>query len=101
MEWWKETLPDVPGANYTCDDGAPTVRGGTKKGQEGIMKSMLKKGLAKLPTELKDHVFGQVDGFPMTMLDAKNLRTELMKERKKFVKKHWKELRNSNSFSLR
>ncbi|KAJ3535176.1 hypothetical protein NMY22_g6606 [Coprinellus aureogranulatus] len=101
MEWWKETLPDVPGANYTCDDATSTAgRGGAKKGQGG-MKSVLMKGLAKLPTELKDHVFGQVDGFPMTMIDAKNLRTELMKERKKFVKKHWKELRNSNSFSLR
>lgn len=103
MEWWKETAPDIPGANYTCDDAATTpARGGVgRKGQEGMVKSVLMKGLAKLPMELKDHVFGQVDGFPMTVLDAKNLRTELMKERKKFVKKHWKELRNSNSFSLR
>jgi len=41
-------------------------------------------GLNKLPLELKDEIFKQLD-FPMTMDDAKEFRLKLMNERRKFT----------------
>ncbi|CAA7268673.1 unnamed protein product [Cyclocybe aegerita] len=46
-------------------------------------------GLDKLPRELKDEVFNEVkDGFPISLKEAKELREELMEERKAFEIKH-------------
>ena len=41
--------------------------------------------LGRLPLELKDHVYDQVEGFPMSMQTAKELRLELMEERKNYT----------------
>lgn len=38
--------------------------------------------LEKLPQELRDRVYGEVHGFPLTMERAKTVREELMEERK-------------------
>jgi hypothetical protein len=40
--------------------------------------------LRKLPQEVKDNIFSQVE-MPITMKHAKDLRLELMEERKQFV----------------
>ncbi|RXW17917.1 hypothetical protein EST38_g7937 [Candolleomyces aberdarensis] len=58
------------------------------------------KGLDKLPVELKDSVFEAVDGFPITLKEAKEYREKLMEERKKFVRDHAKSLMAYNAFSL-
>ncbi|KAF6744132.1 hypothetical protein DFP72DRAFT_1095567 [Ephemerocybe angulata] len=85
MEWWRETLPEEVPAGTTGNprDSVSSVGGGKQKRPEG-----------------RDHVFGQVNGFPMTKIDAKHIRVDLMKEKKRFVKAHQKELLNSNSFTL-
>ncbi|EDR01452.1 uncharacterized protein LACBIDRAFT_295569 [Laccaria bicolor S238N-H82] len=41
-----------------------------------------------LPVELQDHVFGNVEDFPITLEDAKEIRLELMDERKHLMIKH-------------
>ncbi|KAF8154459.1 hypothetical protein B0H34DRAFT_789969 [Crassisporium funariophilum] len=41
--------------------------------------------LPNLPLEVQDHIFHQMDDFPLTMKVAKDLRLELMEERKVFV----------------
>ncbi|KAM6502962.1 Protein of unknown function (DUF4246) domain containing protein [Amanita muscaria] len=41
--------------------------------------------LGKLPLELKDDIYEIVEGFPISMEKAKEVRLELMDERKKFV----------------
>ena len=45
-------------------------------------------GNSALPVELQDVVFDAIDGFPITLEEAKGLRCELMKERKWFVVVH-------------
>ena len=51
--------------------------------------SEVKTALDKLPQELRDEVFGEVkDGFPIGLEEAKELRAELMEERKGFELKH-------------
>ncbi|CAA7260755.1 unnamed protein product [Cyclocybe aegerita] len=46
-------------------------------------------GLDRLPQELKDEVFGEVQGgFPISLEEAKELRKELMEERKRIQVKH-------------
>ncbi|KAJ3513910.1 hypothetical protein NLJ89_g2677 [Agrocybe chaxingu] len=46
-------------------------------------------GLDRLPQELKDEVFSEVQGgFPISLEEAKELRKELMEERKRFQVKH-------------
>ena len=48
-----------------------------------------KGGISELPLELQDAIFdGVFDGFPITLEEAKGLRRELMKERKRFVVAH-------------
>ncbi|KAJ3513544.1 hypothetical protein NMY22_g15008 [Coprinellus aureogranulatus] len=47
-------------------------------------------GLDRLPEELKDKVFEEVEGFPITLREAVQLREELMEERKAFIRKHAK-----------
>jgi len=43
------------------------------------------RGLAKLSPELTDMVFERVEGFPISMEDAKKVRLDLMKERSQQV----------------
>jgi hypothetical protein len=42
----------------------------------------------KLPAEIQNEIFRHVDDFPIGMEEAKELRLELMEERKAFLKKH-------------
>lgn len=56
-------------------------------------------GISGLPIELQDAVFDAVDGFPITLDEAKRLRGELMKERKRFVVAHGEAFEESE-FSL-
>jgi hypothetical protein len=55
--------------------------------------------IAELPMELQDHVFGQVEDFPLSLDEAKESRLELMEERKDFVVWHDEEFQ-SHTFSL-
>ncbi|KAG2003632.1 hypothetical protein CC2G_004221 [Coprinopsis cinerea AmutBmut pab1-1] len=57
-------------------------------------------GLARLPVEIRDYVYDQVDEFPISLVEAKKLREELMEERKRFVLNHENALDNVISFSL-
>ena len=76
LDWWrKATSSPVPG-------GLPT------------------KGLDKLPVELQDQVFDSVDGFPISLKEAKELRDELMAERMNFVRSHKRHVKRVNAFSL-
>ena len=60
----------------------------------------LEKGrISDLPVELQDHVFGQVEDFPLSLKEAKELRLELMEERKDFVIRHDEEFKQY-TFSL-
>ncbi|KAJ2912992.1 hypothetical protein MD484_g7417, partial [Candolleomyces efflorescens] len=56
--------------------------------------------LGKLPLELRDQVFEGVEEFPITLDDAKNIRLELMEERKRFVLNHTSAVNQMNEFSL-
>lgn len=56
-------------------------------------------GISDLPVELQDHVFGQVEDFPLSLKEAKELRLELMEERKNFVVRHDEEFKQ-HQFSL-
>jgi Protein of unknown function (DUF4246) len=59
-----------------------------------------KKGaLAVLPLELQDQVFNEVEGFPISLEEAKEQRLELMEERKRFVFSHERSFEDS-FFSL-
>ncbi|PPQ74093.1 hypothetical protein CVT24_012938, partial [Panaeolus cyanescens] len=42
-------------------------------------------GLGQLPVELQNHIFDEVEGFPLGMDEAQALRLELMEERKAYV----------------
>jgi hypothetical protein len=53
----------------------------------------------KLPAEILDDIIRHVEEFPMGMEEAKELRLELMEERKVFVKKHDGQF-TSEAFSL-
>ncbi|KAH6912099.1 hypothetical protein BKA70DRAFT_1535253 [Coprinopsis sp. MPI-PUGE-AT-0042] len=53
-----------------------------------------------LPLELQDHVYSEVDGFPISLKDAKALREELMDERRDFVLQHSDIFESSLIFSL-
>ncbi|KAG5634945.1 hypothetical protein H0H81_000256 [Sphagnurus paluster] len=70
-------------ANVPCQQRAwwrEAVLGGLN---EGTIPG--KKGLAGLPLEIKDQVFNGVDDFPISLEEAKQIRLELMEERKTFV----------------
>ena len=56
-------------------------------------------GFSELPVELQDAIFDGVDGFPITLEEAKRLRCELMEERKRFVIAHGEAFEDSE-FSL-
>lgn len=58
-----------------------------------------KSAISNLPVELQDHVFGQVEDFPLSLKEAKELRLELMEERKNFVVLHDEEFKQ-HTFSL-
>lgn len=62
LDWWKD-------ANITR-----SVQPGSNRGL-----------LDSLPIEVQNQVFDQVEGFPISLEEAKKLRLELMEERKKFV----------------
>lgn len=57
-------------------------------------------GLDKLPVELKDRVYEEIEEFPITLREAKELRDELMEERKYFIREHAKAVQEYNAFSL-
>ncbi|KAH6891805.1 hypothetical protein BKA70DRAFT_1326180 [Coprinopsis sp. MPI-PUGE-AT-0042] len=44
--------------------------------------------LGDLPNELKECIYGEVDGFPISLEEAGKAREDLMEERKAFVMKH-------------
>ena len=46
------------------------------------------RALGSIPREVHEFIVDEVDGFPMTMEQAKAWRLELMEERKTFVKEH-------------
>lgn len=48
----------------------------------------LNRALSRLPRELRDGVVTHVDGFPISMDEAKEVRLELMEERKSFAIAH-------------
>ncbi|EFI27114.1 hypothetical protein CC1G_14939 [Coprinopsis cinerea okayama7 len=77
MDWWREEF-ETPPMNLK---GINTV------------------GLEKLPLELQDHVLDGVD-FPISLAEAKQLRGELMEERKNFVLDHGRAFEGSICFSL-
>ncbi|EDR09860.1 uncharacterized protein LACBIDRAFT_318108 [Laccaria bicolor S238N-H82] len=56
--------------------------------------------IGDLPRELQDQVFQQVDEFPFGMQEAKELRLELMEERKQFVVHAENVFKNQQTFSL-
>ncbi|KAG6837454.1 hypothetical protein H0H93_008997 [Arthromyces matolae] len=56
--------------------------------------------IAKLPLEVQDHVFADVEEFPISLKEAKVLREELMAERRKFVHGHAEMWSNDDGFSL-
>jgi hypothetical protein len=56
--------------------------------------------LEKLPLELRDQVFEGVEEFPITLDEAKEIRLELMEERKNFVLDHIRTVNQMNEFSL-
>ncbi|KAJ2919064.1 hypothetical protein MD484_g1331, partial [Candolleomyces efflorescens] len=56
--------------------------------------------MEKLPFELKEKVFGEVDGFPISLDEAKEIRLDLMKERGRFVMRYHYEVSRVNSFNL-
>lgn len=55
--------------------------------------------ISNLPVELQDQVFGQVEDFPLSMTEAKELRLELMEERRDFVVRHDEDFKQ-HTFSL-
>lgn len=55
--------------------------------------------ISNLPVELREHVFSQVEDFPLSLEEAKELRLELMRERKNFVVDHGRAFRQ-HEFSL-
>lgn len=71
MDWWRE-------AALINQHQAASSSGVKKKG----------KGLGELPVELQDHVFGDVEDFPITLEDAKEIRLALMEERKHLMIQH-------------
>ncbi|KAJ2912666.1 hypothetical protein MD484_g7746, partial [Candolleomyces efflorescens] len=77
LDWWKQ-------ANIAQSLGAPPS-------SRNLLQS--------LPVEVQDQVFDQVDGFPISLEEAKELRLELMEERKTFVLANEKLLDN-RTFSL-
>ncbi|KAH6909367.1 hypothetical protein BKA70DRAFT_1426494 [Coprinopsis sp. MPI-PUGE-AT-0042] len=56
--------------------------------------------IQNLPVEIQDHVYDEVEEFPITLTEAKRLREELMDERKDFVLQHSKAFEVSMTFSL-
>lgn len=55
--------------------------------------------ISALPLELQEHIFHDVEDFPISLEEAKELRLKLMEERKKFVVEHEEAFRQ-HEFSL-
>jgi len=77
LDWWRKA---------TC---------ATKSGS-----SESAKGLNKLPVELLDQVYEEVEGFPISLKEAKELRDELMEERTTFARTYKNQVKYVNRFSL-
>jgi hypothetical protein len=58
------------------------------------------KGIGKLPPELQKKVFEEVDGFPISLEEAKEARLRLMDERKAYVTTHTSTTFVGNTFNL-
>jgi hypothetical protein len=58
------------------------------------------KALAKLSAELKEKVFEDVEDFPISMKEAKEMRLKLMDERKVYVTTHTDTAFQGNTFNL-
>lgn len=58
------------------------------------------KALDKLSQELREQIFKEVKGWPMSMEEAKKVRLRLMDERKAFVSQHTKIAFEGMTFSL-
>lgn len=65
MDWWARELDRTDGTRFPLRD---------------------------LPNELKDCIYGGVEGFPISLGEAKKAREELMEERKAFLLEHKSEL---------
>ena len=78
MDWWKEEC-----TAHTTDSS-------------GLRPTSL---LHTLPVELLDQTFDQLDKYPISLEEAKELRLELMEERKKFVLDNQKAV-EERTFSL-
>jgi hypothetical protein len=69
---------------------------------EEVVKQMQgsKKALGKASQELGEQVFDEVEGWPMSIEEAKEVRLRLMDERKTFVSQHTKIAFGGMAFSL-
>ncbi|TFK66407.1 hypothetical protein BDN72DRAFT_961786 [Pluteus cervinus] len=63
-------------------------------------EALRESALSKLPVELQDRVVNQVEEFPIDLSEAKELREELMEERKHFVVEHQHTLARNYTISL-
>ncbi len=63
---------------------------------------MVRRGKAfrKLSPELRKKVFDYVDGFPISLEEAKEVRLDLMDERKAYATAHTSTAFEGNSFNL-
>jgi Protein of unknown function (DUF4246) len=68
--------------------------------RKSVSSGSEKTRLDDLPVELQDHIYSDVDEFPISMAEAKSLRQKLMDERKEFVVEHVKAFKSSLKFSL-
>ncbi|TFK63101.1 hypothetical protein BDN72DRAFT_848026 [Pluteus cervinus] len=72
MDWWTEALSVGELQDVASSGGIHSTGGDVNR-------------FAGLPAELKEQIFDKVDGFPITLEEAKRLRLELMQERSAFV----------------
>ena len=86
-DWWIEATLD---SKENTDVDSPRVSSQTPS-HAGL--------LDRLPREIQDLIFNEVDEFPMSMEDAKTFRLHLMEERQKFTINHGQQLEEF-SFSL-
>ncbi|KAG2009579.1 hypothetical protein CC2G_012494 [Coprinopsis cinerea AmutBmut pab1-1] len=90
MDWWRGELE---GGHASSSNASSSSNVGPGQGGNTAV-------LKKLPVELQDHVYEEVDGFPIGLAEAKKLREELMEERKAFTVDHGKLFGSGVTFSL-
>ncbi|KAG2009566.1 hypothetical protein CC2G_012484 [Coprinopsis cinerea AmutBmut pab1-1] len=91
MDWWRGELEGGHVSSSSSAHSSSSARLG-QGGSAAVLK--------KLPVELQDHVYEEVDGFPISLAEAKKLREELMEERKAFTVDHGKLFGSGVTFSL-